>query len=354
MNTAQVQRFDYSELKAHLDTDGFLHDSPIVARVGIQEYRTPTGGVRRELRLPENVFNTDSLASMRGKPLTVDHPKAGRVTSKDAHRVTVGTILSAGRQDGDNVRVDVVIHSPDALGDRKELSLGYLCVMDETPGEHPVYGRYDAIQGAPTVNHLSVVKSGRAGVAKLNLDSNEEPFFNQQEQQPMNVVKVKLDSGLEYDAAPEVSVELQKLRTDVSEAHIKLKAIPTLEAERDTLKARVDGFGTELATARAEGKAQAEARVKLDAVAVLMKVDTKDLSERQIKEAVIKAVTPKMNLDGKDDAYVNVAFDMAVEMRGDAAMQKQRIDANTRNDGKAPETSAAKREAMIARTLEKK
>lgn len=353
-----VQRYDFAEIKATRTDEGFLHDSPVVGRVGIQEYRKPDGTMRRELRLPENVFHVDSLASMRGKPITADHPKGGKVTSKDAHRVTIGTILSEGKQDGDNLRTDIVIHNPDAMGDRKQLSLGYKCDMDETPGTHPVYGNYDAIQGPPTINHLSVVRFARAGsVAKLNLDSldQDDDFSTQQEQQTMSTVKVKLDSGLEYDAAPEVSVELARLRTDAAATAEQLKAIPALEATRDTLQAKIDGFADELAKAQAQGKADAEAKVKLDSVAAALKVDTKDKTARQIKEAVIKAVTPKMNLDGKDDAYVEVAFDMAVEMKGDAAMAKQRQDAGHSggNEG-THETSEQKRQKMIERNKEKK
>lgn len=170
----------------------------------------------------------------------------------------------------------------------------------------------------------------------------------------MSTVKVKLDSGLEYDAAPEVLVALEKLRSDAKDTATQLAVIPTLTAERDVLKARVDGFPAELTKAQEQGKADAEAKVKLDAVAVSLKVDTKDKSARQIKEAVIKAVTPKLVLDGKDDAYVDTAYDMAVSMRGDANMQKQRQDGTNTNTDKTQLTSAQKRDAMVERTKERK
>jgi len=357
---ATYQRYDRAEFKATKTDEGFLVDSPIVGRVGIQEYRRADGTMRRELRLPENVFHADALASMRGKPITSGHPGSGKVTAADSHRVTIGTILSEGRQDGDNMRTDIVIHNVAAMGKNKELSLGYTCHMDETPGVHPVYGPYDAIQGVPITNHLSVVPVARAGaIARLNLDSmDQEDFSTQQEQQTMSMVKVKLDSGLEYECAPEVSVALDKLRSDAAEAATKLAAIPTLTAERDTLKARVDGFKTELdkatETGKAAGRAEAEAKTKLDSVAAAFKIDAKDKTERQIKEAVIKAVTPALNLDGKDDAYIDVAFAMAQEMKGDAAMADQRRHAQHRNDGSdKAQGSQSAREKMIARMNDK-
>lgn len=350
------QRYDRAEFKATKTDEGFLVDSPVVGRVGIQEYRRADGTMRRELRLPENVFHADALASLRGKPITSGHPSSGKVTANDSHRVTIGTILSEGRQDGDNMRTDIVIHNVAAMGKNKELSLGYTCHMDETPGVHPVYGPYDAIQGVPITNHLSVVPVARAGaIARLNLDSmDQEDFSTQQEQQTMSMVKVKLDSGLEYECAPEVSVALAKLRADAAEAATKLAAIPTLTAERDTLKARVDGFTAELDKAKKEGEAAgrtaAESKTKLDSVAAAFKVDTKDKTDRQIKEAVIKAATPSLNLDGKDDAYVDVAFSVAQEMKGDAAMNDQRRQAQHHNDsGNHKTDSASARDRMIER-----
>lgn len=341
----QVQRYDYSDFKATKTDEGFLVDSPIVARIGIQEYMRADGTIRRELRLPEEVFNADSLASMRGKPITVDHPGSGKVTSKDAHRVTVGTILAEGKQDGDNVRTDITIHSPDAIGDRRELSLGYTAILDETPGEWNGQ-HYDAIQRTIRVNHLSVVKRGRAGVARLNMDSQEviisdesNDFINQQEQQTMSMVKIKLDSGLEYDAAPEVSAELNKLRADAQGVAEQLKAIPKLEAERDTLKAKCDAMPEELAKAKDAGKAEALARIQLETIAGKFKVDCKDKTDRQIKEAVILSVRKDAVLADKSEVYIDAAYDMAVEVAPDSAMAKQRQDALTNDNSKKPVNS---------------
>ena len=345
-----VTRYDYSDFQATKTDEGFLVDSPIVARVGIQEYRRADGKIQRELRLPEEVFHADALASMRGKAITVDHPASGRVDAKSAHRVTIGTILSAGTQDGNNVRTDITIHSPDAIGDRRELSLGYSAHLDETPGEHPVFGRYDAIQRNIRINHLSVVKKGRAGpVARLNMDSDEDPFFNQQEQQTMTV-KVKLD-GLEYDAAPEVSRELDKLRVDVSDAKTKLDAAI---AAKDVLQAKVDAQADALAAAKEQGRIDALNRLTLEATATKFKVDAKDKTDREVKELVIKSVRKDADLSDKSDVYVDAAFDMAVEVAPAQNMASQRAAVNTRTDGAAPITSASKRDEMIARMKEKK
>jgi hypothetical protein len=346
-----VNRYDYATIQATKTDEGFLVDSPIVARIGIQEYLNADGSTRRELRLPEEVFNADSLASMRGKPISVDHPKSGKITSKDAHRVTVGTVLSGGRQDGDNVITDITIHSPDAMGDRRELSLGYSAKLDETPGtwngQH-----YDAIQREIRINHLSIVKKGRAGVARLNMDSDED-FSTQQEQQTMSTVKVKLDSGLEYDAAPEVSVELSKLRSDALATAVKLDAIPKLQAEKDVLQAKLDGVADQLAQAKEQGRVDALARLNLEATAEKFKVDAKDKTDREVKELVIKSVRKDADLTDKSDVYVDAAFDMAVEIAPSKNMADQRKSVNTKTDATVKTDSRSAYEAHMLRLANK-
>lgn len=350
----EVQRFDFAEIQARIDADGFLYDSPIAGRVGIQEYRRADGSIARELRLPEEVFHPDALASAKGKPITVDHPTGGRVNKSNAHRVAVGTIISEGKQDGDYVRNDIVIHSPDAIGDRRQLSYGYTAKMDETPGEHPIYGRYDSIQRNIRINHLSVVKSARAGgIAKLNLDGNEETdFFNPQEYQTMTV-KVKLDSGLEYDAVPEVAAELAKLRADASATAEQLKSIPQLQAKVDSLESDAKAFEAKLDAAKAEGRKEAEARAKLELIAKEFKVDCSDKSDREVKEAVILAVRKDAKLEGKSVEYIDAAFDLAIESKADLAMADQRKAVETHNDSAKAETSASKRAAMVASLTKK-
>lgn len=152
-------------------------------------------------------------------------------------------------------------------------------------------------------------------------------------------VKVKLDNGIEYDAAPEVAAELAKLRADASGFAEKLSAIPRLEAERDTYKARVDGIENELKAAREQGRADAAARNSLEVVAAKFKIDCKDKTDRQVKEAVILSVRKDAVLAEKSDEYINAAFDMAVEAAPAAAIASQRKDALTVDDKAKPVSS---------------
>ena len=354
-----VTRYDRGELRASVNEDGYMEDTPVVGRVGILNYRNPDGSIRRELRLPEEVFNADSLASFKGKPVTLGHP--GEVNARNAKRHQVGTIMDAANQDGDNVRASIVIHADEAIsaakeGRAKQLSLGYKLNLDETPGiwnGQP----YDAIQRNIRINHLALVSKARAGdVATLNLDGDEEFIADEDDNQPKGnalMQKLRLDNGLEYDASPEVVVAFNALKQDAEDASNKLSeaqtTITTLTAERDTLKSDAAEFETKINKARKDAALEIKARAELEAKATKHGIKCDGLDDNAVKKAVIGKLKPGVNLDGKDDTYISAAFDMAVDS---APMAKQRQTVNQdkaefNQDENKPSAWSA-REKMIA------
>ncbi len=169
------QRFDSIPLSdTYFTPEGYLIDNPILTRVGIFEYHNPDGTIRRELRLPEEVFAAESLASYKGKPIILTH-EAGLVNTDNVQQEHIGTVLSEGVQDGENVRAQIVIHDAESLSSGlRELSLGYTQTPEETPG---IWNgqRYDAIQRDIRINHLALVQKARAGEqARLNIDGEEK------------------------------------------------------------------------------------------------------------------------------------------------------------------------------------
>ena len=175
-NLASVVRFDSMPLpRAYFTPEGFLKDKPILTSCGIFEYTNPDGTIRRELRLPEDVFSPDSLKSYKGKPVVITH-EAGLIDKTNVAENQIGTILGEGERSGDDVRAEIIIHDTDAMKSAglKELSLGYNLDLDETPG---VWNgqRYDAVQKNIRINHLALVREARAGEqARLNLDSRDQ------------------------------------------------------------------------------------------------------------------------------------------------------------------------------------
>lgn len=92
----QVIRLDSLPLgQTSFTPEGYLKDRPILTSTGIFEYTNSDGSVRRELRLPEDVFDPESLASYKGKPIIITHD-AGMVTKDNVQKFQIGTILTEG------------------------------------------------------------------------------------------------------------------------------------------------------------------------------------------------------------------------------------------------------------------
>ena len=306
-------RYDRAPIKAIRTDEGFIKDTPVLTRTGVFIYRNHDGSERREYRPPEEVFNADSLAAYAGIPITKGHP--GKVTSANAANHTIGTVLTPARQDGDNLIADIVIHNVEAVNaGNKELSVGYELDLDETPGIAPNGERYDAIQRNIKPNHLAIVSRGRAGNARLNMDGDEEAVINDGD---VVMTKLRLDNGIEYDAAPEVIQAYNKLNQDKAEI---VAAKDKAEARADSAEADLKKLQEAQEKFKQDAISQARERLNLEAVAKAHNVEFKqDATDRDIKAAVVKAIRgDSLTLDGKSDDYVAAAFDMAITAKEEA------------------------------------
>lgn len=346
-------RYDRAPIKATRTPEGFVQDSPVLSRVGVFEYRQPNGTVRKEYRPAEEVFHADHLASISHKPITDEHH--GRITGTNARGKTIGSTTSPGRQDGENLVGDIVIFDGAATDAKRELSLGYELELDETPGEFNGI-RYDAVQRKLRVNHLALVSKGRAGNARLNLDAADAISFNPgEEDDTMPMIKVRLDSGIEYDAAPEVGVALAAAQAAVATQKDRADAA---EAARDKLQAQVDGHPAALEEARKTARADSAARLKLESDASGLGVKfAQDAKDDEIRTAVIKHVRgDSVDLAGKSAAYLEVAYDLALEAGKKAATnaaanrrQASGGQGGGRQDGKDDKPDPAKMSGAQAR-----
>jgi hypothetical protein len=173
--------------------EGFLVGRAIVTSIGVFTYRNKDGGTSRELRLPEEVFDSGSLASMKLKPVTNDHP-AERVTPANTQELAVGSLGSLVTTttqertwdgytpqekltDGLHVAIDMTINQEaaieDALNGKRSLSMGYECELEKADEGATWLGMaYDSIQRNIRYNHCAIVDVARAGdAAKIQLDS---------------------------------------------------------------------------------------------------------------------------------------------------------------------------------------
>lgn len=350
-----MQRFDKVAFTATKTAEGFIRDTPIVGRAGILLYRNADGTERREYRPPEEAFKADSLASLMGKPITIGH-KAFVTAGNAAQVAPVGSVLSEGRQDGNNIIADIVIYNLDT--NARELSCGYTLDLDETPGTTPEGEHYDAIQRNIRVNHIAIVPKGRAGVARLNMDGEQVLEEEQKEDNKMaEMTKIRLDSGIEYECAPEVKVEIEKMRKDSADAK---KGLDKLQAKFDALEAELkkekEGRKADAEAAKVNFDEAIKARVELLKVAEAHKVANADsMTDTEIKTAVIKAVRgDAINLDGKSADYIEAAYDMAkadVKQHEDG-MAEQRKATQTHDEGAQNNDAADDPEAAYAKLIE--
>ena len=359
------------------DADGFLRDSPIVARTGIYIYQQPDGTIRREYRPPEEVFDTDSEASFVGKPIVVGHPASGIVNSDNAQDLAIGTILSSGYpKDETNIACDIVIHNPSAIGEKRGLSLGYRVDIEETSGTTPDGQQYDAIQRNIRINHLAVVDRARAGAkARLNLDGDE--IIEGVETK----MKIKIDS-VDFEVDEKIANYVNSLQNKEENARVKLDTANTelktvkeqnttlkadadalkakadaMTAERDALKAKVDAADAEKEKAVKEAvkavKADMQERAELEETAKIAKVEKTDgLTNTELKEGIVKAAFGEsFKLDGASDAYLDGAYSAAKEMlRNDNAKhQAAQVKGNGGQQENKNDSANDARARMIAR-----
>lgn len=160
-------------------SDGALLCEGIPVREGVLIYRTASGGERRELVTREAVL--DTARTVARAALTLEHPAEGFIHADSYAKLGVGDVdgeaLVEEDAQGSFARVKMAVRRRDALdaidGGLDELSPGYAVTLDETPGEHPVFGRYDARQVARDCNHLALVPKGRGTDVVLRADSTD-------------------------------------------------------------------------------------------------------------------------------------------------------------------------------------
>ena len=381
--------------------EGFLKGRAIVTSIGVFTYKRADGTIQRELRLPEEVFSPSTLNSMKLKPVTLNHPTE-LVTSDNADKLQVGSLGDNPSwtkewhdrnweevTDGINCAIDMIVTKKDAidaiLNGKQALSMGYTCDLEMAePGSTWCGVEYDFIQRNIRYNHCAIVDSARAGDnAKIELRADSEDAVLEDIMvtkidggTKMSLKKIKLD-GIEYEAEESVikALNAEKARADAAEndacetkktmdkkvADMEKKVtefekrISELEAERDSAKEKKDAAEAELEKVKADAAdpahldAAVKAKIELLHNAEKAKVEVKeDMSDMDIKKAIITSQFPKANFDGKDDVYIQARYDSAVEMmveKNDAAIRQATSD--TPPETRADENDA--REKMIQR-----
>lgn len=307
--------------------EGYLRDRPILTSIGIFEYSNSDGSIRRELRLPDEVFDAESLRSYQGKPIIITHD-AGLVDKDNVSREQIGTILTEGYRSGNDVRADIVIHDTDEMKDcgLKELSLGYNLDLDETPG---IWNGmpYDAIQRNIRINHLALVREARAGdQARLNIDGRENTTFLKGGKLAMSVSKKKTAKTRRADGV----LNPEQLSAAIEAYKAKRAARLTAKADEDTAAEEV----VETNEATVDNNTVAENATVEEKVEMV-----KDRRDRRDEEGDPATVEEAQGVIANQDEDIDVLFDiidtLLAEKAFDEAEETEGQTENTDEDDEA-------------------
>lgn len=318
--------------KPRRTADGYLVAEARCVRTGIQLYAgdevgKPDMKVVRVYRAPEQVSDVASLQTFSHAPITVDHP-AEMVTADNVKDLAVGEVSTAAKWDGEWVTLPLIVKDAAAIqsveGGKRELSAGYTCDLDFTPGVTADGQAFDAQQKNIKINHLALVDRARAG-SKARIGDGAWGAVPMDEatpekDPPMTLKTVTVD-GIPVEVTDQgaiVIATMQKRLDDANTASAKVLADhATALADKDKAlaakDAEIDGLKAKVLDAAALDKLVAARADLISKARVLAKdVKTDGLSDADIKKAVVVAVVGDSAKD-KPDAYIDARFDILVE-----------------------------------------
>lgn len=358
VNHNDMLTFKMDGCKIKKSDEGYLIGEAPVAKVGVMTYLMADGSVVREFVPPETLFDTDSMASFKMKPMTDDHPYDKKVNADNAYYRSIGMTGETVKQDGDYLVCSMTIIDGSVVNKvadgKQELSPGYTCELVMQKGDWNGI-EFDAIQLSRKYNHLALVDNARGGTdIRMKLDKCDGFELVTEHKFKENSMKFNID-GIDYEAAPEVVNFIKKNQEKIDSAAKVVadssKEIEGLKAERDTLKTKVDtlekrDIKSEVATA-VKNRLSLE-RTVCDAIGEVENIDT--LNDRDLRVKLITAKMPEMATkcdDKASDDYVNTVFDVVIAglTKESNDSQKEIAGAPSRKVEKVD--SAARRQAMI-------
>lgn len=328
-----------------MTADGFLVAEAFVARTGIQLYAGSEVGVNdkkvvRVYRSEDEVKKIDSVRSYSHAPVTIGHPSEP-VTADNWKDLAVGEVSTEVEWRDGKIRVPLVLKDSraiDKLGPNlSEISMGYTCDLDFTPGKTPDGQEYDAQQKNIVINHLAIVPKGRAGsecrigdeadnwgaAPRTTIDNKEKPMSMKTVVMGDRAVQVAADD------ASTVENFLRQLQADHDAKIAKMqadhdKAMGVKDAELETVKGELTATNAKvLSDAQISERAEARARLIADAETLAPGLDVKALSDADLRRAVLAKRLGDARVEGKSDDYVLGVFESLVtaapKMTGDRA-----------------------------------
>lgn len=346
-----LTRYDTAPISSiHSDPQtGFLYAKNVpIARTGVFPYLKADGAVSWEAKLPTELLADSTVESANGKPVTNDHPDE-LVTKDNAGKYMKGVTMSNAHTEGDTIRVDMAITDSDLIkaiqGGKQELSIGFRTDVEPVSGEYDGM-HYDSIQKSIEINHVAVVKRGRAGHnIRITGDSaamveDYVPQTGKKGPEMADYTKVYLgdssvtvlDSDVEKvtkanqdlqsakSASADKDKQIADLKKQVADLKAQLADLKSGKEDADKAKAEADSANKTIAALQeklksfegdAFDKKVAERLELIEAVKPYLgdSYDFSGKTERDIKLDSIKADDADFDAEGKSDTYINAYFD---------------------------------------------
>ncbi|MFC7378261.1 DUF2213 domain-containing protein [Brevundimonas sp. GCM10030266] len=324
---------DASGLK--LTRDGFLVGEARVSRAGnVQQYLGRELGLTGDAaaksfgvyRDPDVVFDSASMMSLAGRPVTRNHPKDA-VTAANWKDLAVGQVGGVIRRDGEHVVAPMAIMDATAAKEVHDgarcLSAGYTVDVVPAEGIAPDGTPYQFKQaGELRFNHVAYLPDNnpRAGNTRIGDDRIEDRGTPDAHRPPLNhgdrrmTLKTIIVDGLPVETTDAGEAAINLLKSKLADAGAVLqtaktdhaKAIEAKDAELAKKDAEIDDLKTKVIDGPALDKMAAErADVVTKAKALDAKVVTDGKTNGEIKRAVLGDAAKD-----KSDAYVDAAFDL--------------------------------------------
>lgn len=379
-----VMRFDAGRLDSpSLTSQGYVKAKALATRTGVFYYLNFDGTVRRELRHPDEVFSKESMATLGSVIVTNDHPPEP-LNADNTSKYNCGFTSETVEKMDEFLKTGITLTNSTCIkevldGVKQELSCGYFCDLDNTPGNYNGE-EYDVVQRNIRYNHLAVVKFGRAGPeARIQMDSLPETFRadaaimteNEKKTSTENkngvdfkisaekkehfMAKFKID-GVEYEVQDGALAQKIVEKTDALES--SNKALEEAKKELETLKAKTDALDSELKKSDAKVKelesktiSEKEIRARADEMnkvfdlgkKILDKEFKEDMSVEEVKTAIVKKELSDVDFTGKEKAYFDAAFDVISKRNEKAGTQALSDALKSKTDSNGLTSDAAKK-----------
>jgi len=363
----RVHRTDFATTATRVEStpQGGVRVRARVARTGVLRYSDASGRTWGEYRPPEEVFAEDSLATLRGATVTDLHP-ATLVDPTTFRELARGHAHDdVGAEDARYVVATLAVNDGDLCrkvldGERRDVSAGYTCEVDPTPGVSPEGEPYEGVQRRIRFNHVALGPRGwgRSGAdVGLRMDgAAHEVSAVGTAAVTEKHMKIKL-RGREYrtDAVDEMTAcqkdadgldkELDGMKGDIAKKDADNAALlAQLEAAQKALTEAVGEVAKLKAQMSAEQPAPAVTEemvseevmdaalarreaLRADAAVILGAEGVKDVKPSELKRAALAKLSVKT--DGLDAKMVDTLFAGAV------AASRATKSTESRNDGLA-------------------